>query len=68
VPLDKLAQGPVFKPTVLWHYRNMKKEQRYLVWVSPVKTVILDTYEAAWRLAERVFENTGHAAFVEVIN
>ena len=67
VPLDKLAQAPVSKATEVWDNTNMEKEQLYLVWVSPTKTVPFRSYERAWRLSQKIFENSGRAVFVEVV-
>ena len=67
VPLDKLAQGPVFKDTRIWDDTNMEKEQRYLVWVTPIKTVSFRSYHRAWRLSQKIFENSGRAVFVEAV-
>ena len=57
----------MFKDSVLWDDTNMEKEQRYLVWVSPTKTVSFRSYQRAWRLSQKIFENSGRAVFVEAV-
>ena len=45
------------------------KNTSYVFWMPGwAMSRVFDSYEAAWRFAEMVFADTGHAGFVEVVN
>lgn len=66
-PVQKLAQGPMLKATVLWDDGSMKTKTGFIAWVSPTEKKFFDTYEEAWRYAEAEYQKTGRLAIVEAI-
>lgn len=40
----------------------------YAVFVTHAKYFVFETYEAAWKYAQEVYENTGNVLCIETIN
>ena len=45
----------------------MKKQVGAVVYTTLNKIEVFDTYEKAWKFSQKIFENTGKIAMVEVI-
>ena len=45
-----------------------QNKTRYAVFVTHAKFVVFDTYEAAWKYAEKVYSETGNVVAIEKIN